>query len=90
MDTSTISLGQVVAAVFTAAAAGVGWLLKNLFEKVDMLEKDLNNHKLRSAEIFVTRGELEKNIDEFKRSLSAIHFKLDTMVDQLAKKTDRE
>tara|TARA_B100000686_G_scaffold353795_1_gene460853 strand:- start:3499 stop:3750 length:252 start_codon:yes stop_codon:yes gene_type:complete len=71
--------------IWLPLSAAVGWLFKRLStieEKADTVNKDLNNHKIHVAQVYVTRPE---HLDVYTR----FDGKLDRILDKLDQKQDK-
>lgn len=77
-----------------AALTAVGWFCKTVYTAVKSLEVDLSAHKVKSAEMYITRAAVEKLEDSHRESLARLERKLDDgfnrIFDKLDTKADRK
>ena len=64
--------------LLTAGVAGIGWILRALYEAIRSLEFDLASHKVEAAKTYA------QNID-----LSRLEDKIDRVLDKLDRKADK-
>ena len=68
--------------VLGIAAAALGYMMRKVDERTEATQRDLAQHKVKVAEVYVTRTEVSEGFQ-------TIYDKLDKISDKLDKKADR-
>lgn len=76
--------------LFTAAGAGVGWILKVVWDAMQDLKKDIRQIERDLPEIYVRRDIFKDAIDDMKDDMRSGFDKIEDMIGVLFKKLDNK
>lgn len=76
--------------LFTAAGAGVGWILKVVWDAMQDLKRDIRQIERDLPEIYVRRDIFKDAIDDMKDDMRSGFDKIEDMIGVLFKKLDNK
>jgi hypothetical protein len=84
-----MTLQEIINTGIGTALAAIGWVARILYESVNKLRQDVDNHKLHVSEMYVKksemdnlRAEMDKRFDKLETLLARLFDKIDAKADK--------
>lgn len=84
-----MTLQEIINTGIAAAFATIGWFVRTMYDSVNNLKKDVDEHKLHVSETYVKKSEVEslrsdmdKRFDRIEQMIARLYDKIDAKADK--------
>lgn len=84
-----MTLQEIINTGIAAAFATISWFVRTMYESVNNLKQDIDDHKLHVSETYVKKSEVEslrlemdKRFDRLEQMIARLYDKIDAKADK--------